>query len=630
MRLVDWLKPCRGFLARRLSKRSLLRRGGAAARRRSMGTVEYFEKRELLSSAPVADDAARNMHFNTSASGSFPATDEDADPLTFDIVDDPAHGSVSWDSYGYVYTPVPNFVGTDAFTFIANDGLDDSNVATITINVEDVAPVAYDSTINTHFNTPASVSFSAWDSDGDTLSFTIVEAPTHGSVSGDVLFGYVYTPNPNFVGADSFTFTANDGFAESGNATITIEVGNTAPVAYGDSLGTHFNSTLMGSFYAVDGDYDSLIASIVSGPASGSVSVDAYGYQYVPATSFVGTDSFTYRVNDGVADSNVATITISVGNTAPLAYGGSFETPLNSSLSGSFSAWDADSDSLTVNVVGGPASGSLSVDSYGFVYVPTTDFVGTDSFTFTVNDGATDSNVATITFNVTNGDEPPPPSPTVSLSSSALTVTESGTATFTVTRTGDVSAALVVSFANLDNATLGSDYTLSATGSVTILAGQSSATITLSAINDSQDEPNETATLILSAPAGYSLGSGSQTVTILDDDIPPPVPMVSFSSSELFVRESEAVVITVSRTGDLTNSLTVAFATTGAAALGDDYMLTSLDSVTIPAGAVSGTITLTATDDGLAESGRNRDADPARARRLFVADRDNQRHTVAE
>ena len=84
-----------------------------------------------------------------------------------------------------------------------------------------------------------------------------------------------------------------------------------------------------GQVTAADVDGDSLIYSVVSGPAHGTVAMNADGsFSYNPDVNYNGTDSFTYKVNDGIVDSNVATVSIMVTavNDAPVANNGSAET----------------------------------------------------------------------------------------------------------------------------------------------------------------------------------------------------------------------------------------------------------------------------------------------------------------
>ncbi|MBL8826779.1 MAG: tandem-95 repeat protein, partial [Planctomycetaceae bacterium] len=149
-----------------------------------------------------------------------------------------------------------------------------------------------------------------------------------------------------------------------------------------------------------------------------------------------GPDSFTYRVNDGMADSNVATVTLSVTavNDAPVATDDVFttaeDTELNVLLPGVMSNdSDIENNSLTAAVVTGPSHGSLTLNVDGsFKYTPAANYNGPDSFTYRVNDGTADSNVATVTLNVTAvNDAPLASNDTYTIAQdSVLTVTAAG------------------------------------------------------------------------------------------------------------------------------------------------------------------------------------------------------------
>src|SRR4029077_10327587 len=106
-----------------------------------------------------------------------------------------------------VYTPAANYNGTDSFTFIANDGSLDSNVATVAITIAAVndAPVADNQSVAATEDTPAAITLTASDVDSPTLTYHIVSGPSHGTVTGAAPT-VVYTPAANYNGADSFTF----------------------------------------------------------------------------------------------------------------------------------------------------------------------------------------------------------------------------------------------------------------------------------------------------------------------------------------------------------------------------------------------------------------------------------------
>src|SRR5207249_2306186 len=155
---------------------------------------------------------------NTTITGAATATDVDVDPLTFLKVTDPAHGTLTLNGDGtYSYTPAQYYHGTDSFTFKANDGALDSNVATINLTVHHVnqAPVAAPAPRTGDVNTTITGAATATDVDVDPLTFLKVSNPTHGTLTFNADGTYSYTPAQYYFGSDSFTFKANDGALES-------------------------------------------------------------------------------------------------------------------------------------------------------------------------------------------------------------------------------------------------------------------------------------------------------------------------------------------------------------------------------------------------------------------------------
>src|SRR5207244_3240692 len=109
-----------------------------------------------------------------------------------------------------------------------------------------------------------------------------------------------------------------------------------------------------------------------------------------------------YVANDGQWNSNAATVTLTVNavNDAPTAMDRTFGTRKNVSLTLApfVLGFDVENDPFTAAVVAGPAHGSIHADGDGnLLYVPDTDFLGNDSFTFVLNDGK-DSNIGTATI----------------------------------------------------------------------------------------------------------------------------------------------------------------------------------------------------------------------------------------
>ena len=153
----------------------------------------------------------------------------------------------------------------------------------------------------------------------DTLTFSVVRQPEHGTLSGSAP-NITYTPAQDFFGTDTFTFTARDGLATSTTpATITLNVSNVndTPVAVADTIVTGVATDIIANDTDVDGDTLSL-RSAANG-AFGTVSVSGNTVTYTPGTAFSSTDTFTYETQDPDGLFSSGTVTVRLG--APVAFG---------------------------------------------------------------------------------------------------------------------------------------------------------------------------------------------------------------------------------------------------------------------------------------------------------------------
>ena len=258
-------------------------------------------------------------------------TDIDGDPITAILVDSPAHGTLSLNSDGsFTYTPALNYNGPDSFTYKANDGLADSPTnATVSITVTPVndppgtsggivADDAYTTPEDTTLTVVApGVLANDTDIDGDPITAILVDSPAHGTLSLNSDGSFTYTPALNYNGPDSFTYKANDGLADSPtNATVSITVtpvndppGTSGGIVADDAYTTPEDTTLTVIAPGVlandtDIDGDPITAILVDSPAHGTLSLNSDGsFTYTPALNYNGPDSFTYKANDGLADS---------------------------------------------------------------------------------------------------------------------------------------------------------------------------------------------------------------------------------------------------------------------------------------------------------------------------------------
>ena len=204
----------------------------------------------------------------------------------------------------------------------ANMGDNRSSVKTTVLNRPPVAnPDTYSVNEDTTLNIAApGVLANDSDPDGNTITASLVNTTTNGTLMLNANGSFTYTPQTNFNGVDHFTYRATDGTDFSGTVSVTITVNavNDAPVARNDNYSVQSDATLNVGVPGVltndsDVENDPLSAVLASNPTHGTVTLNSDGsFVYVPATNFSGSDTFTYRASDGAATSGVATVTITV------------------------------------------------------------------------------------------------------------------------------------------------------------------------------------------------------------------------------------------------------------------------------------------------------------------------------
>ncbi|MBK4731328.1 tandem-95 repeat protein [Oxynema sp. CENA135] len=349
-----------------------------------------------------------------------------------------------------VFIPNPNWNGTTQFNWNGSDGTEyATEAATVTI---EIAPLNDPPTITGDLNksgdpdtvipfSPEDFSDRAIDADNDPLTeIVITSLPDNGTlllggnpvaigqaIAIDDLTNLTFTPDPNWEGTTRFEWQVSDGNSLSTNkGTVNISVPlvppNGAPIAENDNYSTPKNTALIlptdTGILANDRDpeNESLTAILKELPTNGSLELDSDGsLVYTPNGNFEGVDRFTYRADDGTNLSELATVTITVrdGNLVPIAADDLYTLDEDSTLTLTPSGVlandnDGNGDRLTARSIVSPSYGRLSFNPDGsFTYTPDPNFTGTDRFTYQANDGAADSNIATVTLTVNNTNDPP-------------------------------------------------------------------------------------------------------------------------------------------------------------------------------------------------------------------------------
>lgn len=276
-----------------------------------------------------------------------------------------------------------------------------SDTETLVISVVDnVAPVASNSTTNVVIGGEVLVTLPWSDLDQPQLSehtFTIVTPPVKGRLTTYAeRNGLTNYPNlfylratNNYTGADSFTWKCNDGKSDSNPGTVNVTVtANTVPMALSNGANVPSYTQTSLALNCTDPDAGQVRSySIVGGPSHGAVYVLG-GYAYYTATpGYVGSDSFTWKCNDGITDSNVATYSLTVYASAPAPMNQTACIQMNtvSDIPASFTGGGG--YTLSLEKMSNPSHGAVSMNGLSFNYTPSAGYTGSDSFAWRVKYG---------------------------------------------------------------------------------------------------------------------------------------------------------------------------------------------------------------------------------------------------
>ncbi|MEM6317594.1 MAG: Ig-like domain-containing protein, partial [Bacteroidota bacterium] len=356
-------------------------------------------------------------------------TDPENDNLTTSLLASslPTNGTRTLSGNQIQYTPNANFIGTDSFDYVVCDSGTPSlcDTATVTVVVLNRPPVALDDTNSTDEDIPFNGSVLPNDNDPENGSLTVnttpIDQPDNGSVTLNTNGTYIYTPNAEFSGTDSFQYEVCDNevpsLCDTATVTITINPVNDNPVAVEDTNSTDEDTPVNGSVLPNDSDPENDNLTInttpIDQPDNGSVSLNANGtYTYIPAPDFNGTDSFQYEVCDdgtpSLCDTATVTITVNPVNDNPIAVDDTNSTDEDTPVNGNVLPNDSDpeNDNLTVNTtpIDQPDNGTLTLNPNGtYTYTPNPGFNGNDSFQYEVCDDGTPSQCDTATVNISVG-----------------------------------------------------------------------------------------------------------------------------------------------------------------------------------------------------------------------------------
>ncbi len=348
-----------------------------------------------------------------------PATDEEGDALTYQLVASPVQGSISGlPGRNVQYQPTDDFNGFESFTVRAFDGTNHSNVATIELFVDprNDAPSVVDDSASVSEDGVLELPVLTNDFDldaGDNIWIASVSGLSTGA-SAEITnedTAIRYRPAPNYSGFDSFEYTIEDlaGATATGSVTVFVSPVNDAPVAHDQVATTPEEAAKVIGLGASDADTANLSRTIVSGPAHGSLgTIDGTQITYTPDTNYTGVDTFRFKVDDGEHDSPPATVTITVTpvNDAPVAQSISRTLAEDTAETITLPATDVDGDGLGYDVAN-VTHGEVVLMGNRATFTPDPNYFGSASFTFRADDEAVFSNEATVLLTITPVNDAP-------------------------------------------------------------------------------------------------------------------------------------------------------------------------------------------------------------------------------
>ena len=365
-------------------------------------SVNVFQVNRLPTLTTTTLTATENEPLNFTLTGA----DADNDPLTFSVSEVSSMGTITGTSPNFTFTPYPDKFGDfKLFVFIDDGHGVQAGIFTIngTITEVDYPPIAVSQSVITDQNTSVPITLQGGDRNGRSVTFGVLAPPAHGRLSSGGK-NTVYTPDVNFHGTDSFQFKTTSAVGVSEVATVSIVVNHTnqSPVAVNQSVVTDQTKPVAITLAASDSDDDLLAYTILRSPQHGVLTGVGADRTYTPDGIFAGSDSFEYRVTDGLLTATaVVSVTVNEVDLPPIANSktvtGHAKVPATFAVSGS----DPKGLPITYQIASLPAHGTLTgTFPTSVTYTPETNYVGSDSFTFQTNNGTLASDVATVTIDL--------------------------------------------------------------------------------------------------------------------------------------------------------------------------------------------------------------------------------------
>ncbi len=395
--------------------------GDSTDRYPDTGFFSYaFTGTSTPNAAPIANNQQLSVGSGASVSLILTATDVDNDSISYTVTQQPQQGSLSGSAPNLVYTANNNYTGADSFKFKANDGLLDSQTATVTITVTNGQT---NGAIANYISSPITINGN--DSDWSGL--------TRFSDDANDASGNIDWQNATLAHDDSklyLLYNNRDNIDPSSTSGTYLAWGWQAFIDTDKNASTGYQIGAIGADYVLEGNqiqrytgsgsnwswshlgsveaqYQNNIAELalplsqLGSPSSIRIAFSGDSSSYTGS----GTDLYPDGQNNTQSSVRYFEYDITGGgsgsNGRPVAYTQSVSVNAGSNANITLIASDPNNDSLSYSVVSNPSNGSLTGAAPNLTYTPNSSFIGQDSFTFNVSDGSAVSANATVNINVT-------------------------------------------------------------------------------------------------------------------------------------------------------------------------------------------------------------------------------------
>jgi VCBS repeat-containing protein len=311
-----------------------------------------------------------------------------------------AHGTVVINNDGTVtYTPDADYNGSDSYTYTVTSPAGVTETATVNVTINPVADIA-DDTQTTDEDTAVTTDVLANDNFEGSPVVSAVTQGAHGTVVNNNDGTVTYTPDADYNGSDSYTYTVTSPVGITETATVNVTINPVADIA-DDTQTTDEDTAVTTDVLANDNFEGSPVVSAVTQGAHGTVVNNNDGtVTYTPDADYNGSDSYTYTVTSPVGITETATVNVTINPVADIA-DDTQTTDEDTAVTTDVLANDNFEGSPVVSAVTQGAHGTVVNNNDGTVtYTPAADYNGSDSYTYTVTSAAGVTETATVTVTI--------------------------------------------------------------------------------------------------------------------------------------------------------------------------------------------------------------------------------------